>query len=403
MDTAVMELQMRRLIHPERRPRNKCPDMFLWAIIFFLCAGFSAYAENKTIEPFIMPSARFGALGGSHAAMADDFYALFLNPAAFREVEEEFSAAEITVSTYGPMLEIIDLFRNNSGSASDLDISGIIGPGGFAAGFDIGGPLSLGWVGRNLGLGFFNRITTSASISGTKIRPIVSGELLFVGGYSFRFLEKGSHILDGGFLGKGFFRGSLNMEASILAADTLLDDPADQPFDTYLGLGIDLGVKYIFRENFSAALVCYDAYSPVLATPYDSISDFGKKSGPSSGGSLYATVKRRLNAGVAYHIRSGFIDRYISRLTVMADYRDFLDLFSLIPRNPILNIGLGAEIKLLNALSFRIGVTDALPAFGFGLDLSFMKLDFGIHGREIGIDPGKMSVYSMDVGMLFRY
>ena len=391
---------MRRFLH---QGRWKHPALFALVFVFLLFTDFPARAETEKIDPFEMPSARFGALGGSHVAMADDFYALFLNPASFRDVKEEFSVAEITVTTYGPMLEIIDLIRNNIGSSSDLDLTGVIGPGGFSAGFDIGGPLSLGWVGRNLGLGFFNKIRTSASISGTRIHPLTSGELLLVGGYSFRFLEKGSHLLDGGFLAKGFFRGALNLEASILAADTLLDDPLDQPFNTYLGIGFDLGLRYCFRENLTAALVCYDVYSPVLSTPYDSMSDFGEKAGPSAGGASYAMVKRRLNVGAAYRIRSVFIDRYISRLTVMADYRDILDLFSLIPRNPILNAGLGVEIKLLNALSFRLGVTDALPAFGFGLDLSFMKLDFGIHGREMGLDPGKMSVYAIDVGMLFRY
>jgi len=166
---------------------------------------------------------------------------------------------------------------------------------------------------------------------------------------------------------------------------------------------LDLGLRYTFRENLSAALVCYDVYSPVLVTPYDSLSDFTDRNGPSSGGSSYATVKRRLDAGLSYRIRSAAIDRNISRFTVMADYHNFLDLLSLIPRNPILNVGLGVEITLLNALTFRFGIADALPAFGFGLDLSFMQLDFAIYGRELGFDPGFMSVYAMGIGLLFRY
>ena len=377
---------------------------FIAAILFFVCLGSELWADDtNTIDPFTMPSARFGALGGNHTAMGDDFYSLFLNPAALAEVKDEFSAAELTVSTYGPMLEMIDLFRKSAGSASDLDISTLIGPGGFAAGFDLGGPLSLGWVGRGLGLGVFNRISTAASVSGTKLRPLVSGDLLFVGGYAFRFIDKGSHILDAGFLGKGFFRGAVDLEAPIFDAASIFDDPTDQPLDTYLGLGLDLGLRYNFAGDLTVALVCYDVYSPVLATTYGSISDFGGGSSSASGESSYMTVKRRLDTGVAYRIRSDFIDRYVSRLTVMADYHDFLDLFSLIPRNPILNAGVGVEIVLLNALTFRAGIADALPAFGFGLDLSFMKLDFAIHGRELGLDPGKMSVYAMDVGLLFRY
>jgi len=370
------------------------PVLFSWAVFVIFCLNLPIWADTNTIDPFVMPSARFGALGGNHTAMGDDFYALFLNPASFAGVKEEFSAAEITLSTYGPFLEILDLIRNN-----ESDLSGIVGSNGLAAGFDLGGPLSLGWVGRGLGLGIFNRIKTSASVSGAMIRPVVSGDLLLAGGYAFRVVNKGSHVLDAGFLGKGFFRGSLNLEAPIFDATSIVDDPGGQPLDTYLGLGLDLGLEYCFHENLSAALVCYDVYSPVLATRHDAVSNFGNGSIESS----YVTVKRRLDAGVKYRISSAAIDRYISRFTVMADYRDFLDLFSLIPRNPILNIGLGVEITLLNALTFRAGITDALPAFGFGLDLHYMQLDFAIHGRELGLDPGVMSVYAMDIGILFRY
>jgi hypothetical protein len=375
--------------------------VFTWVVIFLFCSAFPVLGQKNTIDPFVMPSARFAALGGNHVAMADDFYSIFLNPAAFVGMSETFSAAEITLATYGPMLEIVDLLRESSGSSSNLDLSNLVGPGGFAAGFDLGGPLSLGWIDQGLGLGIFSRIRTSASASGTMVRPVVSCDLLFVGGYAFQILQRDSHILDAGFLGKGFFRGALNLEAPILEAETLLDDPMERPFDTYLGVGLDLGLRYTFRDNLTVALVCYDIFSPVLVTSYTYLSDFGDKSDPES--SSHATVRRRLDMGVQYQLHSPFIDRYISRLTVMASYRDFLDLFSLIPRNPILNIGLGAEINVLNALSIRIGIADALPAFGFGLDLNFMTLDFAIFGRELGLDPGIQPVYGLAIGLLFRY
>jgi hypothetical protein len=372
----------------------------LLTVLVFFVLPFCVRGE--TVEPFVMPSARFAGLGGRHAAVGDDFYAIFTNPAAFVDVEDQFSIAELTVSTYGPVFELIDLFRENSGSANNLDISGIVGPGGFAAGFETGGPLSMGWVGRGLGLGFFNRLKTTAAVSGTRIRPLVLGEFLLVGGYSFRIINNNGHWFDAGFLGKGFFRGALSLEASIFDAASILDDPMGRPFKTYLGMGVDLGIRYTLRENFSVALVCYDAYSPVLVTPYDSMSAFGDKSGPSAGGASYATVNRRLDLGFRYRIRSAAIEKYISSITLMADYRDFLDLFALIPRNPILNAGLGLEIKVLNALSFRFGLTDALPAFGMGLNISFVTLDFAIRGKELGLDPGVQSTYALDMGLLFR-
>jgi hypothetical protein len=370
-------------------------------ILAFLFLPFCLWGE--TVEPFVMPSARFAGLGGRHAAVGDDFYAFFTNPAAFVDVEEQFSITEISISTYGPVFELIDLFRENAGSMDNLDISGIVGPKGFAAGFEVGGPLSMGWVGSGLGLGLFNRLKSTAVVRGTKIRPLVSGEFLLVGGYSFRVVNTDNHWLDLGFLGKGFFRGALSLEASIFDAATILDDPAGQPFTTNLGLGLDLGVRYTFREDFSAAVVCYDVYSPVLVTPYDSLTTFMDKWGPSAKGASYATVDRRLDIGFRYRIRSIALEKYISGITFMADYRDLLDLFSLIPRNPILNVGIGLEIKVLDALCFRFGVTDTLPAFGIGLKLSVVTLDLAIRGKELGLDPGVQPTYALDMGLLFRY
>jgi hypothetical protein len=375
--------------------------LFPLLCLLFLPGG--RIAAKEISDPFTMPSARFAGLGGAHAAMGDDFYSLFTNPASFVGVKEEFSAAEISISTYGPVFELIDLLRSNSGSLDNLDISGIVGPGGFAMGLEVGGPFSLGWVGRGLGLGIFNRIKVSAAVSGMKIRPLVHGDVLAVGGYAFRVVQKEDHLLDAGFLGKGFFRGLLNLEASIFDAGAMIDDPLGQPFYTYLGLGIDLGLRYSFRENLTLALVCFDVYSPVLATPYESMSAFHDGKGPAAAGASYATIKRRLDMGVKYRIRSTFLDRYITGFTVMADYHDFLDLMEPLFRNPLLNIGLGVEIEMLHAFSLRLGIGDALPSLGLGLDLSFMTLDLAIHGKELGLDPGVQSTYALDIGLLFRY
>jgi hypothetical protein len=104
-----------------------------------------------------------------------------------------------------------------------------------------------------------------------------------------------------------------------------------------------------------------------------------------------------------YRIRSPLLHRYISDVIIMMDYQNFMDLFSLLPRNPILNIGIGAELVLLNVLSLRAGIADALPAVGFGLDLSFMKIDFALRGKELGLEPGMNPTYAVDLGLLFRY
>jgi hypothetical protein len=341
-------------------------------------------------------------LGGIHTGLGDDLYTIFTNPASFVGIEEQFSVGELSLNLYGPVFEIIDLARNAMDSGNNLDLSGIAGPAGFAAGFDMAGPVSLGWVGRGLGLGLFNRTKAKITMAGTTLRPLALEDILLVGGYSFRFIDKKKHVLDGGFLGKGFYRGSMELKASVFDAMSIFDDPMANEFKTYLGFGVDLGLRYTFADNLTFALVCYDVYSPTLATVYTSMNDFIDKKNPSSSRN-YATVYRRLNAGVKYRIHSEFLDRYISNFILLADYRDVLDLFAPIPRNPILNVGLGLELVILDVLSLRAGITDALPAAGFGIDFSVARFDCAIYGKELGLDPGIQPVYALDIALLFRY
>jgi hypothetical protein len=372
--------------------------LLICGLLFFL--GFPLWGEDF-IEPFVMPSARASAMGGNHAAYTDDFYALFTNPAAFVEIEGEFSAAELSLSIYGPFFEIFDAAQAVSNSPASLDLSGIVGPGGFGAGFDFGGPLSWGWAGRGFALGLFNRTRSDAFMSGSMVRPQFSEDIFFLSGCSFRILDKQGHILDAGLLGKFFFRGTLDMKASLSNIISLGDNPLQHPFATYVGLGFDLGLRYNFARNFTAALVYYDAYSPVWAAKYNTYSDFLHKNGTAGDG--HSRVQPRLNFGLQYQIRPSLLSKYVSRLVIAADYRDFLDLASLIPRHPILNAGIGMEIILLEVLSVRAGIADGLPSAGFGLNLSFARLDFAMYGKELGLDPGIQPVYAAAFSLLFRY
>jgi hypothetical protein len=192
------------------------------------------------------------------------------------------------------------------------------------------------------------------------------------------------------------------MDVSLFEIEDIVNQSLVNNFTAYLGVGFDLGVRYTLANALSLALVCYDVYSPVLKSTYRSLGDFFDRQDPIEAQS-YATVTRRLDLGLMYRIRSPFLHRYISSLAVMVDYQNFMDFFSLVPRNPILNVGIGAELVILNALSLRAGIVDALPSIGFGLDLSFMKIDFAIRGKELGLDPGMQSTYGVDLGLLFRY
>ncbi|MDR0389070.1 MAG: hypothetical protein LBH73_03300 [Spirochaetaceae bacterium] len=372
----------------------------LKSVFAVLCFFLSVVVlSGQNVAPFTMPNARSAALGGDHAALADDFYGLFTNPASFVGVKEEFSASELSLSTYGPILEILDIVTD---PGSDIDITSLVGPGGFAAGFELGGPLSFGWVGRGFGFSLSNRTKADARISGLRIMPLVSEDFLLTGGYSYRFIDNNGKLLDAGFLTKGFFRGTLKLTADYNHVEDIIDDPLGAPFVSTLGVGLDLGVKFMLHDIFGAALVCHDVYSPALVNTYASMEDF-VDGNPSISGNQYETVKRRLDFGLFYRLRSEVLERYITHLIFLADYRDALSFLDILPRNPILNIGLGMELRILEVLDIRFGITDALPCFGFGIDMTFMQLNLAIHGRELGLDPGVQSVYALEAGITFRY
>lgn len=369
-----------------------------FAFLLLLPLGLAA----ETVAPFVIPSARLNGMGGRHAALADDFSSLFSNPAGFVGVREELSVAELTVSAYGPIFDIVDASQDFLGGDGTLDLSPIVGPGGFAAGVDAAGPLSFGWVGRSLGFGFFNRTRVDSSAKGLTLSATASEEFLVTGGYAFRFLNRDGHVMDAGFLGKGFIRGSLALQSSILTVTDLFDgNPLEtQPFNTVAGVGADLGILYRFAQTYSAGLVFRDAYSPALKTVYGSASDFFNGA---EGDGSYVTVRPSLDVGFAYQPRIPVLDRYLSRFSLLLDYKDVLGFMDLIPRNPILNLGIGAEVVVLDALSLRAGIADAAPSLGFGIDFSFMQLDFAMRGVELGLDPGAQTTYAIDLGLLFRY
>jgi hypothetical protein len=156
-----------------------------------------------------------------------------------------------------------------------------------------------------------------------------------------------------------------------------------------------MGVQYIWAEALTAAVAYRDFVSPAFSSRYSSF-DLSQK--PES---LPVTfVQPGLDIGVAYKVPIPF-----GKLNVMLDYRNFTDLImpqSYVARNPILNLGLGAEYTLFNILSLRAGLTDMLPAVGIGLGVRGFALDFAVKGKEMGLDPGVRPIYVIELGVLVR-
>ena len=372
-----------------------------------LCAAVVAMALSshaQGVASFSMPSARMSALGGPHAASVSGVDAIFENPAGFVAEETEFSFGAIVVNPAGPVFDMAGLMLSGgdllTGAAGLFDDSGRLY---FQA--DLLGPLSFAYAGKGLGFGLFNRtVATVNAASLFNVAYSASEEIMLAGGYAYRFALGDGHTIDLGIMPKSFIRASVGDVASLTDIMALVSDPGSllaSPLTMVSGVGFDAGVQWTYRRSLTVGFVAHDAYSPAMVTTYDSYEAFADS--PSSGVSAYAVVPAVLSVGAAYDVPWPLLGRLGADLLVLVDYTDLLDLFSALPRNPILNVSFGAELTLLDILSLRAGVKDALPTAGFGIDLSVFTFSLAMYGEELGLEPGSRPVFNLLVAFEFKY
>jgi len=362
----------------------------------------------QTVTPFAPSSARMASLGGPHAASTAGIDAVFENPAGFASENTEFSAASVVFNPSGPIFDIAGLVLGGS----DQLLSGLSSlfdaDGRFYAQADILGPLSFGYVGKGLGFGLFNR--TVATVNAASLLSVsfdVSEEVMLAGGYAYRFAIGKRQSLDVGIMPKGFIRASIGNQASLTELMALANDVTailDSPFVMTSGLGIDAGAIWSLDQVFSIGISVRDAYSPAIVTTYSSYSAFAADPKQAmQGESVPALIPADLSVGISYGPRLALLDRLGADLLFMIDYVDLLDLLAAVPRNPILNVGVGVELVLLDILSLRGGIKDALPTAGFGIDLSAFTFSLAMFGEDLGIEPGARPVYNVLVALDFKY
>ena len=89
----------------------------------------------------------------------------------------------------------------------------------------------------------------------------------------------------------------------------------------------------------------------------------------------------------------------------MVDYHDMFDFLIYPPASthPLLHIGVGCELQLLEIVYLRAGFYQCLPSAGLGIDLSLFTLNMAIFGRELSREPGGYPIYGYMIGLEFRY
>ncbi len=349
------------------------------------------------------------ALGGYHAALADDVSALWSNPAGYRSAEPELSVSELTLNLSGPIFDMTNLFLEGGDLVSNPKTWEIFS--GLNAGMDMLGPIAVGFVGDGIGFGIYNHTDILFETpTTTDVASTITEEMILVGGYAFRIpaFEGTKHTLDVGVSMKGFLRSESGFTYSLLLINDFLNNIGpglimDEPYANISGIGFDLGVLYSYGDHFGFGLMGEDVFSPTLRTSYASMNEYldGTAATDTSGGVL----PFQLHAGFRYSPPLGVFRDYFSDIDLYLDYRDMLDflMFPELATNPVLHIGVGGEFSMLEILSLRAGVSEGLLSAGLGVDLNFAKFNLAMYGSEESIEPGMQPVYNVIIGLEFRY
>jgi opacity protein-like surface antigen len=390
-------------------------------------------AEEVRMPPLILSSAASNGLGGPHVAYTDDIYALFVNPAALQWANQG-SILELSFALIGPLdklaangsslrksIDGITKGSSDNNSSKNTEnpfesLTSITNNGKLPLGFDIRGPISVGYTANGFGLGLFSRIVADARITGVDLDTTAYMDVMLPVGMSFNILRLMDHELSVGLTLKPFARVMTTVEASALDFfdDALGDDDSgfldDVSVPVLAGLGNDLGLMYRFKRDLAAGLTVGDVY-----TFGGQITDLGdtlfKDRNKASKSSPTYRVPTSLNLGVAYTFRPANFWPQIpkplqsSYAAAMLDWRSVNNIFTWddrIHRNPILDLGFGAELGFFNFLKFRLGVRDMLPMLGIGIEPAVFKLNLAIYGKELGAEPGVNSTMAVDLSVALR-
>lgn len=375
----------------------------LSASLAVFASSLAAQAQPP-LDPFSFLSPREKSMGGRHVALADDFSVMLANPAGLADMPKKLSAADLGIQAIGPVFDIANLVVG--GDTSVNAITNFLAKDNYKlyAGLDISGPLAFGYTGGGLGFGLFNDTSMNVNVASVSSIGVDAREdILLAGGYALKFdLGKGNELA-GGVSAKGFVRGDIFKSMGILEAVGLtsnLGSILDSPLTISTGIGIDAGLRWSWDGRLAAGLVCHDLYSPAISTQYASTTAFLNAT---PGTPSYNTVKRSLDAGFMWAPALGRLGQIIDSFVVALDYRDILDLLNPVPRNPILNVGLGVETRVLDIVTLRAGISDALLSAGVGLDLGVFTINIAAYGAELGLDPGDRPYYNLLVDFDFKY
>jgi hypothetical protein len=267
----------------------------------------------------------------------------------------------------------------------------------------VGGPIGFCVADKNHTFGLFNvtRLGTDWNRNVLyKVAPTLTEEIILASAFGFRLHDGGTAKFDIGFTLKGIVRAGYNHPPLYLQeVKYMLQNMIERTFETQVGGGVDIGLRWTLADSLSFAAVFYDPYSPVWVVRYRRVERVLARKMTANGVIL---ITPRATVGVSWRINSYFLSRFFSRITLSCDYTGLLDNPLDLPRDPLLNLGAGIEVCMHEVFNIRAGFRDMLPSAGLGIDFTFMNIDASVYGRELGQKPAQFPVWAAAIDITFK-
>jgi hypothetical protein len=377
------------------------------AVFLVFLAARAAFGQNTSPYDATPAALQFNfprsdGLGGVHAALADDFETIFVNPAGFSTAEDQFSVAVLNVT----LIDIDTTLRLVSSGFMDPSVYADIIKTYFEAGFDVTGPLAVGYIRGDAGLGLINRQYLKIWWDRNDIFVLnadVAEEIAFYFGGSLPVTNFEQTVtFTPGITIKPTVR-AVFAPRGILIPDFrhILQNLQDEPFELQVGAGVDLGLMVSFSDIVYFSVVLRDILSPLYVNHYANFEEFITGTQPVTQGIKW--VKPAYDFSICVRTKNTFATEVLQDIALTVDYYGLDNLLEQVDRDPLMDIGAGIELHLLRAFRLRAGVRQTLPCGGFGIDLGWAKLDAAVFGETFGNYTTDYQSISFSMGLSFRY
>ncbi len=418
---------------------------FFLVMVILLTTTVALFSQSvERLEPV---DVRSTSLGASYYTDTETLYSLYTNPAAIAFTgDKNLWMPLVSVVTGGELtnaMELVDIMTAGASETIDptdadainkyntflTDVQNFMGDDGYNASLKIGGPLTFGAIKNNFGWGFVNTIEIGAKmnidgdlvnfdiptsfediedllnsgsipdLNGTDLETALTVPMVATLDLNTDFVLGYAVPVDLGILGelsiglsaRGISQFSFLYKDDIKAifVDSDSFDPFGIPLSASFGVGFDMGVQYKFLDMVHVGLVWQDAYSPVWTNTYAGVAQI--MGGEAGTGFNYSVLDSKLGLGASVDLPlEAITGNVISHSAVYANYKDFLQLVrnaqdgSLLYRDPLLDIAIGAEVVLFDVLAVRVGMNQLFPSGGLGLALGNFRMDASVHSEQLG-------------------